>query len=298
MKTFIYTLLDPSTNEIRYVGKTDYIKQRLYAHIIECKSDRKSHKINWIKSLLDRGLRPTISVLDEVPIDEWEYWEKYWIDQLKQWGCNLTNLSPGGKGGIYKVRESTKIKMRLSKVGIKLSDDHRNNISNSIKLKSSEFPNYNRSGGNLKVPIDKDELYQKYITENLSIPKCAKFFNVSEKKVFTNLEDYGIKKDKSVWVKQVAVTEKLEINQYSLTGELIKEWIGACDIEREIGIKSNRILECCHGRTNKTNGFIWRLKGDNNILRNINISKTRIPILQLDIDGNILNEYKSNLLSR
>jgi hypothetical protein len=48
-KTFIYTLSDEDGN-IRYLGKTkNEIKKRLYAHIIECKADSNSHKINWIK---------------------------------------------------------------------------------------------------------------------------------------------------------------------------------------------------------------------------------------------------------
>ena len=35
MKTFIYSLCDPITEEVRYIGKTDqYLKQRLYSHII------------------------------------------------------------------------------------------------------------------------------------------------------------------------------------------------------------------------------------------------------------------------
>ena len=61
--TFIYTLSDKSGN-IRYIGKSNTPRKRLYSHIIECKTDRKSHKISWIKSLLNKN---------EVPYCNWWY---------------------------------------------------------------------------------------------------------------------------------------------------------------------------------------------------------------------------------
>jgi len=73
MNVFIYCLSDGSGN-IRYIGKTKkYLKQRLYSHIKECNTTRKSHKINWIKSLLNKGVRPIIEVIDEVPEEDWEF---------------------------------------------------------------------------------------------------------------------------------------------------------------------------------------------------------------------------------
>ena len=62
----IYILSDKEGN-IRYVGKTSqYLKQRLYAHINECKTNRKLHKISWIKSLLAKGERPLMDLLGKV----------------------------------------------------------------------------------------------------------------------------------------------------------------------------------------------------------------------------------------
>ena len=54
--THIYSLSDPNTGEIRYVGKTyNQLRKRLYSHLNECKTGNKSHKINWIKSLLSNS---------------------------------------------------------------------------------------------------------------------------------------------------------------------------------------------------------------------------------------------------
>ena len=72
--TYIYTLTDPISGLIRYVGKSDKPNKRIKEHI------RKSnigvtHKNNCIKSLLRNGLTPIIEVIDEVPMCEWGFWK-------------------------------------------------------------------------------------------------------------------------------------------------------------------------------------------------------------------------------
>ena len=163
MNTYIYILMD-LRGQIRYVGKANCPRKRLSDHIKDCFSGKVSHKISWIKSLISRGERPSIEVIDEVPNEEWQFWEKYWINQLKQWGFNLTNLTEGGQGANgYKHSIEAKEIMRKAKLGNKLSKDHKKKISNSIKTKASENPLYNRGEGNSKIILDKELLYQKYI---------------------------------------------------------------------------------------------------------------------------------------
>ena len=62
---YIYTLSDPRTNIIRYVGKTNNIKNRLKSHICQSKKSR-THKDNWVNSLLKLNLKPIIEILDVV----------------------------------------------------------------------------------------------------------------------------------------------------------------------------------------------------------------------------------------
>lgn len=259
--TFIYTLSDKNGN-IRYIGKTSYIKQRLYAHIKEAKSNRISHKINWINSLLFNNERPVIEILDEVLIDDWQLHETYWIEQFRQWGFNLTNQTSGGDGGKdYKHTAESKEKMRQSKLGTTLSEEHREKISLSVKEKAKENPYYNRGLGNSKNPLDKDILYNLYIIENLSMPKISEILGVSETTIFRNLKDYEITKDKDIWKKQCAndrVYESKVVLQYDKSGNFIKEWIGGCsEIYKEIGIKAQR---SCSGARKTSGGFIWKYK--------------------------------------
>ena len=276
--TFIYTLKDPTTNEIRYIGKTSYVKQRLYAHIKECKTNMKSHKISWVKSLLEKGEKPIIEIIDEVPISEWEYWEIYWISQFKTWGFNLTNISTGGtSGNNYKRNNDTKLKMRKSKLGTHLSQEHKDRISESVKLKAKESPNYNKCYDK-SIFLDKDLLFQKYITENLSIPKLSIYFEVSEKTIFSNLKEFGIEKDKSIWRMQCAPNPKKIVLQYDLSGDLIKEWIGLDSIQDSLKINSANIANCCRGLAKTTGGFIWRYKDEwiDLKLDNLNSKKRKV----------------------
>ncbi len=95
--TNIYTLTDPRTNEIRYVGKANNITERYRAHLNRAR-DHQTHKRNWVNSLRKLGLKPIINVIDIVPINEWVFWETYWVHQFKAWGFKLTNATDGGDG--------------------------------------------------------------------------------------------------------------------------------------------------------------------------------------------------------
>lgn len=96
--TFIYALADPITDEVRYVGKADNVKERYASHIRETKSGKHSYKCNWIQQLLDSEQMPKLIVLEEVSQDEWKKAEIYYIAEFKKLGHNLTNIAKGGEG--------------------------------------------------------------------------------------------------------------------------------------------------------------------------------------------------------
>lgn len=96
MKTFIYTLEHPITNEIRYVGKTNSPDRRLHYHwTVGFKSNNKTG--NWLKSLKKINLKPIMTIIDESE-DDWQLIEQYWIQQFRCWGFRLTNHTHGGEG--------------------------------------------------------------------------------------------------------------------------------------------------------------------------------------------------------
>ena len=95
MFIYIYGLEDPETHEIRYVGKAKNPKaryrQHLYGHDLS-----NNHKQNWINSLLEKGLRPELIVLEETDDKHWEVREKYWIKFGLDNDWPLVNISCGG----------------------------------------------------------------------------------------------------------------------------------------------------------------------------------------------------------
>jgi hypothetical protein len=97
MTTFIYALVDPFTGQRRYVGKSNNPKQRVSAHIGDRRKN--NHKNAWIKTLIARGARPQLEILEECLQDGWQERETFWITKLRAEGCNLTNLLPGGECG-------------------------------------------------------------------------------------------------------------------------------------------------------------------------------------------------------
>lgn len=55
-------------------------------------------RLLWIHSLKQRKLKPIIEVLEEVNINQWEWWEEWYINYFKSLGIELFNKRAGGNG--------------------------------------------------------------------------------------------------------------------------------------------------------------------------------------------------------
>lgn len=116
MTVFIYTLGDPETKRIRYVGKTVNVHRRLLVHMNE---KRGTHKNNWLRGLKSKGLKPLFSIIETIFDSsdlDWQPREIFWINHYRSMGELLTNLDGGGHGGRI-ISEETRIKISLSKTG-------------------------------------------------------------------------------------------------------------------------------------------------------------------------------------
>jgi DNA-binding CsgD family transcriptional regulator len=206
----IYTLSDPFTKNVRYIGKTNCIKKRLNSHI--CKSNllKNTHKNNWIKNLLSVNSKPIIEIIDEVSINEWEFWEKYWIAQFKAWGFKLTNLTDGGDCVISKIKYGNEngnykkeindyeilflIELGLSQkeIAVKLNT----NVA-LIKNRMVKFNiNFRKNRGN-RISLGDTHNYREDITkekvltlfnEGLSINKISKILNTDRSTIKNRLK--------------------------------------------------------------------------------------------------------------
>lgn len=50
------------------------------------------------------------------------------------------------------------------------------------------------------------------------------------------------------------------ILQYSKSKEFIREWSGAAEVERLLGINHANIAQCCRGKLKSAGGFVWIYK--------------------------------------
>jgi hypothetical protein len=106
-KIYIYTLSDPSNMEVRYIGKTGNIKNRYISHISNSKH-LTSYLGNWIKHLLNKGLKPVINIIEECDESNWIEREIYHIKSFKDAGFDLINYSKGGNEPPNKIDKNLK----------------------------------------------------------------------------------------------------------------------------------------------------------------------------------------------
>lgn len=130
MNSFIYGLIDPRTNQIRYVGQTTSGFGRLKSHM---KVSYIKHTINrnvgWMKGLLSSGYKPEMIVIEEAAPDRLDDLEIFYIAYFRMIGANLNNHAEGGvKNRGWKHSEEWKKRMSETKVGKPMPAGHANKI--------------------------------------------------------------------------------------------------------------------------------------------------------------------------
>jgi hypothetical protein len=122
----IYALIDPRTDEVRYVGFTCRdLSDRLYGHVKVAKEGYNAHCSRWIRQLLSLDIEPHIMLLEKISMRfTWQEREKFWIRKGKRLGWQLTNMTEGGDGVIGITPWSK---------GRHLSLEHKQRLSDSLK---------------------------------------------------------------------------------------------------------------------------------------------------------------------
>ncbi len=76
---YIYCLLDPRNNSVRYVGKTKNTKQRQMYHNSAGSLLHGTRRWKWITELRSLGFRPRLEILEECTPENWSDRERFWI---------------------------------------------------------------------------------------------------------------------------------------------------------------------------------------------------------------------------
>jgi len=263
--TFIYVLKDPTTNEIRYVGKSNNPKKRLYRHCDRNK-DIGTHKRNWINKILDKNLKPILEIIKEVPKFDWQKQEKFYIEYYSSIGCDLVNWGDGGEGLTYGNQTSFKKGQGgKSVIVFNLDGTIYKNFNSLIDCK--RFFNGEKSGGIYMVLSKKRKKCYGYTYIRECEYNVMSTDEIKEHFVWVNSIDYkknssSFKKGATAWEgaqDNLVSAERKKVYQYSLEDIFIKEWNSSIDISNELKFSAECVRSHCRNyrNTHKYNGYKW-----------------------------------------
>lgn len=106
----IYAEVDPETDDVRYIGRTSKPTQRHAQHVRDADQATEmwkpeSRKANWIQALANRGLKPSMHILQEIAVSplvvEWE--QRYiWHGIQRTW--RLLNAEAMDEGLVTRIK--------------------------------------------------------------------------------------------------------------------------------------------------------------------------------------------------
>ena len=152
MLTSIY-YLDKSDDIPFYIGKSNNIRVRS----------------NYHKNHIGGNVR--LVEIDQIPINEWKFWEKHYISLYKSWGFKLINKNDGG-GGLTNRVITWGNKISKGNKGKKFSKETRQLI---IKNKSKIILQYDLDGNFIKewLGIRKTDAYFSSTNKSSSVWACV-----------------------------------------------------------------------------------------------------------------------------
>ena len=162
------------------------------------------------------------------------------------------NISKGLKGRLFSIE--TRQKISLSKIGIKASVETKIKLSiaNKGKILSAEtkFKMSQAKLGKLKSDETKAKMSASRIGHVNSEETRRRISESNKSKIPWN-------KDLKMPKAQVDSMSK-KVNQLSLEGVLIKQWLSQSEASRELKLSVGNISMACRGLRNMTGGFLWK----------------------------------------
>jgi len=227
---YIYGLIDPRNDEIRYVGKTVNPKSRLSGHITESKDlEIVHHRARWVRKLTSLGLKPKMIFLRACSSDEYE---KYETEYIKIYSCNrLTNSDETGQGNKNRKREVLDRQSESSGRKVYQYD------LNGIFLK--EY----RSTRHAAISLN---------TNHANISRCCNG-------EYKHTQGYIFRYDKVIvdGVDNPNAIKKMVV-EIDKNGVEIGRWSSLMDCSRSTGIDNGNISRVCNGIFTSTKGRFFK----------------------------------------
>jgi hypothetical protein len=318
MTYYIYALIDPTDGRVRYIGKTNNLKNRLKEHIGSSKKKGFwTPKNQWIKSLLDNNLTPIISPIFETTKEEVNKYEIEYIKRYRELESDLTNTADGGDGYDWTGRKHSDDTIER----LKLCHPNRKAIyqfdmsNNFIRMFNSsrevdKLPNFNRRS---VVRCCKNEIksfngYYFRFSDNFFLCELAQpITNMEEiQKILdaNHVERLPTKRKQKTIDKQIKIKEEKIKNKkpqkiyihYDLGGNILGRYVGLKNASKQTGCHEWLLSNCCKNKSYYTvNGTTFRYEGDEFDYQpyNKNIQKTSRKVSKYSLDGKFICEFDS-----
>ena len=233
-KAWIYALIDPRDNEIKYIGKSIKPKERLREHILKCKTEH-TKKGNWIKKLVSLKLEPNMTLLKETIEQEIAYWEEHYIKEYKSNGFTLLNYDDKGVGCSSGMKKQTIL-------GVK-------------KKLSKEVYQYDLEGNLIEIHKSLREAERQTGINHGNISKCC-----SGKFKHTGGFIFRLGKDSDIQLIKNPNAMKKKVVEIDLDGNIIAEYLSIADAALKTNTDASNVSRVCNGLRPNTKGHIFKFK--------------------------------------
>lgn len=256
-RTYIYALVDPRNNNVRYIGKANNPEER-YKNHINSSRDKNTHKRNWISDLRSDGYRPELFILDTVDIDQWRFWEIFYVDLFKSYGFDLVNHTIGGDGA--SLGNSTSYKKGM--IPLPMKEESKNKIREKLK----GLPNMSSRKPVIRLDNDYNIIERYESGDDAVLKSCGYYINSKislccrglrdTHRGFIWIYDDGTEIKKNPKMKKRRVGRRVE--KYDINSVFIERFDSIKIASESVGVSSSCIINVIKGRRKTTGGYIWK----------------------------------------
>ena len=103
---------------------------------------------------------------------------------------------------------------------------------------------------------------QTFIPNPDNLPEVNHKDENKENNSVQNLEwcDRKYNQNYGTGIQRMAEKKSKQVLQFTKSGEFVREWKSAMDVQRTIGYFNNSISNCCNGKLKSAYGYIWKYK--------------------------------------
>jgi hypothetical protein len=242
---FVYSLSDPTTGELRYVGKTKGpLEERLRGHV-SSRNRLNTHCAHWIRSIRSKEFKPIIEEIEKChSMEALDEAERFYIEYFRSLGFRLTNIRAGGAVDNYPRSKNPHMSL--------IVEEQRNALSilNGGIFIQDDLGNIYRS---------KKEAAKKLGISRWSITRVLNgVCRHANGRTFSYLGEPVAKPFK--WDKEVSNSKQIEglaiVDQNGIVYSSIK------DASNKIGAKPSNICLVLRGKRKHTHGYSFRYLED------------------------------------